>query len=152
MPKPNLIVRLLKNEEVDLHRVVEIENLSFNKDDAYSCEDFRRWLRYDPDLCLAAEIDGRIVGDMICREHHGIVDLASCAIHPDFRRLGIGSALLEEIEARTKRRGLHRIELEVRKSNVSGFRFWQNMGFEEFGVLPGFYPDGEDALRMARRI
>jgi ribosomal-protein-alanine N-acetyltransferase len=152
MDTPQLTIRQLEDTENDLRQVIEIEALSFNKDDAYTKEDFKRWLGYNPDLCLVAEINSRIAGDMICRIHRYTLDLASCAIHPDYRRLGIASTLLQEMEKRAKQYFIHRIELEVRRSNPSGYEFWRSMGFEEFGSLPGFYPDGEDAVRMFKRI
>jgi Acetyltransferases len=91
MTDRSVTIRPLQDEENDLRQVVEIENLSFSADDAYTPADFRRWLGYNPEFCLVAEIDGRIVGDMICRILRYKLDLASCAIHPDYRRCGIGS-------------------------------------------------------------
>ncbi len=148
----HVTIRRLQDEESDLRQVVSIENLSFNKDDAYSREDFKRWMGYNPDFCMAAEIDGRIVGDMICRILRYKLDLASCAIHPDYRRYGIGSLLLKEMETLARKFGVRKIELQVRKTNSNGLAFWQKMGFEESGILPGFYPDGEDGLQMSKKI
>jgi [ribosomal protein S18]-alanine N-acetyltransferase len=152
MTDTRVTIRRLQDEESDLRQVVSIENLSFNKDDAYSREDFKRWMGYNPDFCMVAEIDGRIVGDMICRILRYKLDLASCAIHPDYRRYGIGSALLKEMETLARKFGVRKIELQVRKTNSSGLAFWQKMGFEESGILPGFYPDGEDGLQMSKKI
>lgn len=145
-------IRPLQDEESDLRQVVEIENLSFSKDDAYTREDFRRWLGYNPEFCLVAEIDGRIVGDMICRILRYKLDLASCAIHPEYRRYGVGSLLLREMETLAAKFGVRKIELQVRKTNSDGLAFWQKMGFEESGVLPAFYPDGEDGLQMSKGL
>jgi len=152
MTDSSVTIRMLQDDESDLRQVVEIENLSFNKDDAYTREDFRRWLGYNPEFCLVAEIDGRIVGDMICRILCYKLDLASCAIHPDYRRFGIGSLLLKEMETLAGKFGIRKIELQVRKTNSSGLAFWQKMGFEESDNLPGFYPDGEDGLQMSKKI
>jgi ribosomal-protein-alanine N-acetyltransferase len=110
------------------------------------------WLGYTPDLCLVAEIDGRIAGDMISRIMNDKAELASLAIHPDFRRRGVGSALLEETIRRVKYHGIGYIDLEVRKTNLAGFRFWEKMGFTLIGEQPGFYDDGEAALQMRKII
>ena len=143
-------VRQLAWEEADIDQILEIERSSFNHYDAYSLADFERWYHYNPDLCIVAEVNGRIAGYVISRILPGIGDLASLAINPAYRRRGIGTALLDEIERRVKEYGVNEINLEVRKTNLTGLAFWQNMGFILFGTLPGFYEDGEDAIRMRK--
>ena len=152
VPEGKLTIRQLSLSETDLDQVVEIETLSFNKFDAYSSDDFRRWLGYTPDLCLAAETDGRITGDMISRILDKKAELASLAILPAYRRRGVGSALLEETIRRVKAYGIDHIDLEVRKTNLAGLRFWKKMGFVLIGEQPGFYEDGETALKMRKSI
>ena len=143
-------IRQLAWEEADIDQILEIERSSFNHYDAYSLADFERWYHYNPDLCIVAEVNGRIAGYVISRILPGIGDLASLAINPAYRRRGIGTALLDEIERRVKEYGVNEINLEVRKTNLTGLAFWQNMGFILFGTLPGFYEDGEDAIRMRK--
>ena len=143
-------VRQLAWEEADIEQILEIERSSFNRYDAYSLADFERWYHYNPDLCLAAVVDARIAGYVLTRILPGIGDLASLAIHPAYRRRGIGKALLDETERRVKTYGVNEINLEVRKTNRPGLAFWQGMGFIPFGTLPLFYEDGEDAIRMRK--
>jgi ribosomal-protein-alanine N-acetyltransferase len=119
-------------------RLLKLKICRFSKDDAYTREDFRRWLGYNPGFFLVAEIDGRIVGDMICRILRYKTGFASCAIHPDYRLYGIGSLLLREMETLAAKFGVRKIELQVRKTYSDGLAFWQKMGFEESGVLPAF--------------
>jgi ribosomal-protein-alanine N-acetyltransferase len=143
-------IRPLAWEEADIEQILEIERSSFNHYDAYSVADFERWFHYNPDLCIVAEVNGRIAGYVILRILPGIGDLASLAINPAYRRRGIGTALLNAIERRVKEYGVNEINLEIRKTNLTGLAFWQNMGFVPFGTLPGFYEDGEDAIRMRK--
>ena len=152
MSADKITIRDLAWEESDLLQILEIENLSFNKEDAYTREDFQRWFNVNPDFCIVAEIDGQIAGNMICRIKRYRLDMGSCAIHPNYRRQGVGAALLAEMEKRARGFGIHQIDLEVRPSNISAQAFWQALGFEEFKVSPGFYPDGEDALLMSKKI
>jgi ribosomal-protein-alanine N-acetyltransferase len=145
-------VRQLAWEKEDIDQLLEIERFSFNHYDAYSLVDFERWYHYNPDLCIVAVVDGHIVGYVISRILPGIGDLASLAINPEYRRRGIGTALLDATERRVRKYGVNEINLEVRKTNLSGLIFWQNMGFVPFGILPGFYEDGEDAIRMGKLL
>jgi ribosomal-protein-alanine N-acetyltransferase len=145
-------VRQLAWEKADIDPILEIERCSFNRYDAYTLADFERWSQYNPDLCMVAEVDGRMAGYVISRIIPGIGDLASMAIHPAYRRLGVGQALLQATERRVKEYGVNEINLEVRQTNLAGLAFWQKMGFIPFGALPGFYEDGEDAIRMRKII
>ena len=152
VPEGQITIKQLTLSESDLNQIIEIEKLSFNTFDAYKKDDFQRWLGYNPDLCLVAEIDSRIVGDMISRILNDKAELASLAIHPTFRRCKVGSALLEETIRRVKAYRIDHIDLEVRKTNLDGFRFWKKMGFILMGEQPGFYEDGETALQMRKNI
>lgn len=150
--KAAIHIRQLAWEKADIDQILEIERNSFNQYDAYSLADFERWYHYNPDLCIVAEVDGHIAGYVISRILPGICDLASLAISPAYRRCGIGTALLDATERCVKEYGVNEINLEVRKTNLVGLAFWQSMGFVPFGTLPGFYEDGEDAIRMRNRL
>jgi len=152
VPEGQITIRQLTLSGSDLNQIVEIDKLSFNKCDAYNKDDFQRWLGYNPDLCLVAEIEGRIAGDMISRILDDKAELASIAIHPTYRRREVGSALLGETVRRVKAYGIDHLDLEVRKTNLDGFRFWKKMGFILMGEQPGFYEDGETALQMRKYI
>lgn len=145
-------VRPLAWQKADIDSIQEIETLSFNRYDAYSLADFKRWYHYNPDLCFVAVIDGRVAGYVMTRVQSGSGDLASLAVHPDFRKRGAGAALLAATEDRIKGYGINEITLEVRKTNLPGLGFWGKMGFIPFGTFPGFYEDGEDAIRMRKRF
>ena len=47
-------------------------------------------------------------------------------------------------------RGMKRMELEVRISNVEAIRFYKRYGFEISQLLPKFYTDGEDGYKMIK--
>jgi [ribosomal protein S18]-alanine N-acetyltransferase len=149
---PEIIVRPLEWTDSELEQILEIDALCFNEYDAYTLEDYRRWYDFNPDLCLVAEIGGRVAGDVISRIVKGKAELASMATHPDFRRQGVASALFKETIQRVKRYGIGHIDIEVRKTNFSGLRFWEEMGFTVIGVKLGFYGDGEDAWDMRKPI
>jgi [ribosomal protein S18]-alanine N-acetyltransferase len=89
---------------------------------------------------------------VLTRIQDGTGDLASLAIAPAYRHRGVGAALLAETEQRLVACGVQEITLEVRQTNLSGLAFWQQMGFVPFGSLPAFYEDGEDAIRMRKRV
>jgi ribosomal-protein-alanine N-acetyltransferase len=75
--------------------------------------------------------------------------IATLAVHPEFRRKGVGSQLLEAalIEARNK--GAREAMLEVRASNHIAQALYKDYGFEVVHRRPRYYRDNnEDALLM----
>ena len=81
---------------------------------------------------------------------HHILDegfITNVVVHPAYRRHGIATALLAELETYGKAHDLTRITLEVRASNQKAIALYEQMGYEKEGVRPGFYDSPkEDAL------
>jgi ribosomal protein S18 acetylase RimI-like enzyme len=73
-------------------------------------------------------------------------------VRKDFRRLGIGTRLLEHTIGEAREMGLERIELEVLASNTAAIRLYEKAGFVVEGVKKkGRKLDGEydDLVEMA---
>jgi len=72
--------------------------------------------------------------------------ITTLAVHPSYRRQGIGEQLLWHLFDETRRRGLVRLTLEVRVSNRAAQNLYQKYGFHVEGRRLRYYGDGEDAL------
>ena len=73
-------------------------------------------------------------------------------VRKDFRRLGIGTRLLEQTIGAAKEMGLERIQLEVFASNAAAIKLYEKAGFVVEGVKKkGRKLDGEydDLVEMA---
>lgn len=68
------------------------------------------------------------------------------AVHPQYRRLGGGQALLYSLLLGAHQRGLQWATLEVRASNQAAVALYQKFGFEIVGKRRRYYEDDEDAL------
>lgn len=98
---------------------------------------------------VVARLDGRLVGYggmwIMLDEAH----VTNIAVHPEFRRQGIGERILCELIRRAARRRCERMTLEVRKSNFPAQRLYLKHGFVPRGVRKGYYTDNnEDAIIM----
>ena len=77
------------------------------------------------------------------------VHIATLAVHPDYRRLGIGRKLLAHALLHSAYKGANTAMLEVRRTNLGAQVLYQQFGFIEVGVRPHYYVDNqEDALLM----
>jgi ribosomal-protein-alanine N-acetyltransferase len=73
------------------------------------------------------------------------------AIHPMYRRRGIGTALLQHAMRTAARLGARRATLEVRQSNEEARRIYERLGFETAGIRRNYYAHPtEDALILWR--
>lgn len=73
--------------------------------------------------------------------------LVTFAVHPAFRRKGLGSQLLQHIFEKIEKQNLDKVTLEVRSSNSTAQRFYQELGFERIAIRPHYYIDtNEDAI------
>jgi ribosomal-protein-alanine N-acetyltransferase len=75
--------------------------------------------------------------------------VATIAVHPDYRRRGIGQCLLARALMDAAERGVIQVYLEVRRGNLAAQAIYERFGFEVTGVRTGYYRDNsEDALLM----
>lgn len=93
----------------------------------------------------AARVAGMIVVWLVVDEAH----VATIAIHPDFRGLGISKMLLALGLRSAIERGAVESTLEVRQSNRVAQKLYEKFGYHEAGVRPRYYRDNnEDAILM----
>ena len=132
----------------DVAAVHEIERLSFATPwPSYAFEQElrgNRLARY-----LVARAGGGLVGFagvwLMIDEAH----VTTFAIHPDWRRQGIGRQLLVNLVELSITIGARRMTLEVRASNEVAQALYRSFGFDVAGRRPRYYTDdGEDALVM----
>lgn len=108
----------------------------------------------NPSACfLVAVADGRVAGyggmHCVCGQCY----LANLAVSPEYRRQGIGAALLAALEKEARSRGGEFLSLEVRPSNCQAIGLYTKLGFEEAGRRRDFYRDPrEDALILTKRF
>lgn len=108
-----------------------------------------------PELFLVAEAEGELVGYAIGEVERTkgkrIGHLMNIAVADAWRRRGLATRLLDEIEGRFKERYADVAYLEVRLSNTPAQRLYALRGYVVVGRLPGYYRD-EDGLAMEKPL
>ena len=129
----------------DLPAVIAIERRSFPT--PWSLAMFVLELSKPSGICLAATIEDRLCGYLVCSRYDQVWHLMNVAVAPDWRRLGIARSLLRQLfdDAGDKLS----FTLEVRMSNVEAIAMYERFGFQRAGTRRRYYHDnGEDALIM----
>ena len=129
-----------------LEAVAEIEALCFADPWSTGALEF---LLSDAAMGVVAICDGRVAaycGMALAPDEGQITNLA---VHPDFRRCGLGRAILLYLQAEARARGLLQIALEVRVSNEGAIALYESERFYVAGRRRNFYRNPtEDALVM----
>ena len=108
-----------------------------------------------------AEEQGRLAGFAAFRLIDAEAELLNVAVHPQQRRKGLGSLLIEQILGEVVRRGVERVFLEVRASNEPALHFYAQFGFRQIGRRRDYYAKlpptapaalREDALLLAKDL
>ena len=73
------------------------------------------------------------------------------AVVPEYRRLGVATALLRRVMEEAARFGIRRTMLEVRRSNTAARQLYERFGFVVTGTRSNYYTNPvEDALVLWR--
>jgi len=135
-------------EQVHLDQIVELERLCFP--DPWSRKLFEECLADKSAVNLAAVgEDGRVLGYVNCQIVLDEGDVGNVAVHPEARRQGVASALLEAFRRTGEERGLDHLILMVRESNVPARSLYARHGYVDVGRRKQYYlHPQEDAIYM----
>jgi ribosomal-protein-alanine N-acetyltransferase len=145
-----LTISPLTDEEIAA--VVEIENLSFSspKPESIFREEENKYLvAKEKPLDSASGLargKGKVVGYIGVEKVLGETHIINMAVHPEYRKQGIGKWLMEAVL-----NDKDVFFLEVRISNIPPQKLYEKYRFKKVGVRKHYYEDnGEDAYIMRR--
>ena len=121
-----------------------------------------RWLEWGWDLSKwgifgAFDGDKRVGGAIaawntpemhMLKERLDLAVLSDIRVQPDFRRRGIGAALLEAAEAWALGRNCRMLEIETQNINVPACRFYAHMGYTLGSINRFAYPEWPDGVQL----
>ncbi len=142
-------MRIVKMNSVHVPQVAELEKLCFSE--PWSEKSVASELTNELALWLVAEEGERVAGyvgsQTVCNE----TDMMNVAVHPDFRRSGIGQALVNALVEELKGQESTCLTLEVRASNAPAISLYEKLGFSEIGRRTNYYRNPkEDALILRK--
>ncbi|HEX4242285.1 MAG TPA: GNAT family N-acetyltransferase [Steroidobacteraceae bacterium] len=101
---------------------------------------------------VVARRAGAIAAFAIMHFGDEVAHLNLLAVASGHRRQGLGTRLMEWLTTTAIEAGVFRINLELRTQNDAARAFYQSLGFDQLGVVQGYYQGREAALRMSRRL
>lgn len=147
------MVRIRNFEENDLFNVMNIADISLQED--YDEEVFLTIMDAWNAGIFVAEVQNTLVG-FISGTFGGDVKnsgrILMLAVHPYYRRSGIGSSLMDTFEDHCISKGVNRITLEVRPSNEEAIEFYMSRGYKPVKIMEDFYSNGEKGVKMERYL
>jgi ribosomal-protein-alanine N-acetyltransferase len=150
-----IIIR--RYERKDLREIITIEKHSFTT--PWSPEMFSALHSINPKGFYIVKRDSQVIAyAIVLNEPHiagteirKIAHLINLAVHPDFRKQGIGRHLVEKVQKDMRDSSIDKMLLEVRRSNTDALEFYSKLLFKRVGMIEGFYLD-EDAIVMSKDI
>jgi ribosomal-protein-alanine N-acetyltransferase len=136
-------------EPGDVIRLVELERLIFP--DSWTAGMLLGSL--GPASVVAEAPEGGVVGYGLALWGADTGEIVNLAVHPAYRRRGLGADLVAEVCRRLEAAGVRTVYLEVRESNAGALAFYVGLGFREVGRRTRYYRRPvEDALVLERPI
>ena len=143
-------IYVVKAEKEHIKEMAKLEKLCFSE--AWSENMLLEWIASGNKLFVAVK-NGEFLG------HIGISTvldegyIANVAVKPEYRKCGVGTALINRIFSLASDEGLSFVSLEVRESNKAAISLYEKSGFKQEGIRPNFYSNPkEDALILTKRF
>ena len=94
-----------------------------------SREGVERFLKRNPGISVVAEMDGRVVGAILCGHDGRRGSLYHVCVHEDYRMHGIGRAMVVHCMNALQQEGINKVSLIAFTKNDIGNAFWKQIGW-----------------------
>ena len=150
MAQPPTTVREMNHD--DLAMVSDIERRSYEF--PWSHGVFRDCLLAGY-KCFVLIREDRVAGYAILSVAAGEAHILNLCVDPEFRALGYGEIMLDELLYRARTASVREIFLEVRPSNEAAIALYRKKGFHQVAARPAYYQANEgreDAAIFAKKL
>ena len=131
-------------------QVAELERICFGTE-AWSEKSVASELNNPLSFWLVAVDGDRVAGYVGSQTVLDESDMMNVAVHPDYRKQGIATALIVGLVEELRKKGSHCLTLEVRASNENAISLYKKLDFQEVGRRKNYYRNPrEDALILRK--
>ncbi len=134
----------------DIKDLQQLEKVCFQLD-AWPLLDILGVLTIPQVIRLKAVYEEELIGFIAVdlRRSQKTAWIATLGVMPEYRKLGIGSALIRTCEEEV---GLPKIRLSVRQSNLPAIQMYHKHGYQQVEVWKKYYKGGDNALVFEKEI
>ena len=126
----SIIIRLMTPTDYAAVRALWLSCSGMGLNDVDDSEEgIARFLRRNPLTCFVAEKEGAICGAILSGHDGRRGFIYHTAVHPECRRSGVGSRLVDAALGALKAEGISKVALVVFARNEEGNAFWERQGF-----------------------
>lgn len=140
---------ILEMEEKHVSQIAALEKQFFSA--PWDERSVQSELTNDLSYWLVAVDGNTVAGYVGSQTVLGESDMMNLAVHPDYRRQGIGEALVLALIEGLKARGSRRLTLEVRASNDPAKRLYEKLGFRAVGRRKNYYRSPKEDGEILRK-
>ena len=139
-------------EAKDFARLHKLDQECFAPGIAYSKWSLHYYLSLPGADCLVAEEGKQLAGFILAEENPPLGHIITLDVAEPFRRRGVGTMLLREMEEHFLFQGIQAVLLETSVENQSGIAFWEKHGYRTEAVVKKYYLGKIDAFEMRKRL
>lgn len=145
--------RIRPADKEDMPAILELEKICF-KEETFHKKQIEYLLRKARSLFLVASVEGDIVGSIIIllRKNISNARIYSLNVHPSYRRLGIGSSLMDHSENLLINMGYRNFTLEAGVNNIAARNLYISKGYSVERRMEKYYRNGDDAFRFIKKL
>jgi len=142
----------------DFERIIDLENICFASEQAYTRRQLCYLLTKANSIVLVETTNAVLRGFIIILYRKGtrVAGIETINVDPVYRKQGVGLRLLNAAEECLRKKGIHKIRLEVSTTNHAAIMLYENVGFKKIALLKNYYlydhDDSHDAIRMIKEL
>jgi ribosomal-protein-alanine N-acetyltransferase len=157
------IFTLRNYQKRDFERLFKLDTLCFEPGIAYSRAELSSFIEQRRATTIVAEWNAAaenaagnrpaIAGFVTFHlERQGYGHIITLDVHPEARRHGLGTLLMNAVFERLRKVAAFMVVLEVAVNNHAAIAFYEKLGFHRIRILEGYYSRNVDAILMNRRF
>lgn len=139
-------------EPRDFAKLYKLDQTCFPPGISYSKFSLQYFLNLPAADCLLAEEGKELAGFILAEANPPLAHIITLDVAGEYRRKGVGTMLLAEMERHFQYHGVRAVLLETAVDNERGIVFWHHHGYRTEAVLKRYYLGRVDAYEMRKRL
>jgi ribosomal-protein-alanine acetyltransferase len=143
--------KIRKVEVSDLDTICNLEQIFFL--DYWSKDQILNQISCEKNINFCIESDSKIVAYIFARYYLDFTEILKIGVSRGFRKVGLASILMKEIELLCLNMKIKKILLEVREANIAAVSLYKKLNYKIDGIRKNYYKKyNEDGILMSKKL